>query len=99
MKNRFQIAVFILSLIGILLLIFITQSTRQTQTGVIKSIHTYNNRIVIQLKNSPEELIVFTNNPINLKNGDTIKFQGRQELYKNKKQIIINKIFLINKTT
>lgn len=87
---------FVLSLIGILSLIFLTQITKQTQTGTIKSIQTSNNKITIQLENNPIELIIFNIPFINFKKGDTIKFQGRQDVYKDKKQIIIDKIFLLH---
>ena len=88
---------FILSLLGILLLIFLTQTTKQTQIATIKSIQSSNNRITIQIENNSVELIIFDAPFTNLKKGDIIEFQGHQNIYKNKTQIIIDK--LKNETT
>ena len=87
---------FILSIIGILFLIFLTQTTRQTQTDTIKSIQYSNNKITIQLENNPAELIIFDNLNLNLEKSDIIKFQGKQDIYKGKEQIIVDRIFLLN---
>lgn len=86
---------FILSIMGILFLIFLVQTTKQTQIGTIKSIQFSTNKITIHLENNPTELIIFNTPFINLKNGDTIEFQGKRDTYKGKEQIIIDKIFLI----
>ena len=83
---------FITSIIGILILIFLTQTTTPTHTDKIKSIQSSNNKITIQLENSTTELILFNTQHINLTKGDIIKFQGKQNTYNNKTQIIINKI-------
>ena len=88
----FQKTIFLISLFGILLLIFLTQTTKQTQIGTIKSIQYSNNKITIQLENNSVELILFDTTNINLSKGDTIKFQGKRETYKNKEQIIADKI-------
>ena len=89
-----QKILFTLSLLGILFLIFLSQTTEQIQTGTIKSIQTSSNKITIQLENNSYELIIFDTSFINLKKSDTIEFQGKQSVYENKKQIIVNKIFL-----
>ena len=47
---------FIISLIGILLLIFLTQTIKE-QSGTIKSIEYSENKITIQLENQNETLI------------------------------------------
>jgi len=87
---------FILSITGILFLIFLSQTTAQMQTGAIKSIQNSNNKITIYLENNSIELIIFDESFLNLKKGDTIKFQGRQDSYKGKEQIIVGKIFLLH---
>ena len=89
--------IFILSLLGILFLIFLTQTTRQTQTGTIKSIQTSDNKITIQLENNSIELIIFDASFLNLKKGDIIRFQGNQNTYKGTEQIIVDKISLHQK--
>ncbi|MCK4649730.1 hypothetical protein KAT36_00720 [Candidatus Pacearchaeota archaeon] len=85
----------ILTLLGILTLIFLSQ-TKPTQTGTIQSINPSNNKITIQLENIKTELILFDTSFISLKKGDTIKFQGKPDTYKNKKQIIISKLSKIS---
>ena len=85
---------FILSLIGILFLLIISQTTTQTYLGKIKSIQPSNNKVTLIIENSSTELILFETNFIKLKKGDTIEFQGKKDIYKNKKQIIISKISL-----
>ena len=89
---KLQKITFILSLLGILLLIFLTQTTKQTQIATIESIQSSNNKIIIQIENNPAELIIFDTPFTNLKKGDTIEFQGRQDIYKNKTQIIVDKM-------
>jgi len=84
---------FILSLFGILLLIFLSQTTPPTYEGKIESIQSSNNKIIIELENSSTELIIFDTSFIDLKKGNIVKFQGRQDIYKNQSQIIINKIY------
>ena len=81
----------ILSLLGILILIFLAQSTKD-QIGTIKSIKYSENKITIHLENQNETLIIFNSQQLNLKTGDEISFQGKLETYKGKKQIIIDKI-------
>ena len=90
---KLQKITFILSLLGILLLILLSQTTKQTQTATIESIQSSSNKIIIQIENTETELILFDTPFINLKKGDTIEFQGRQDIYKNKTQIIIDKIY------
>ena len=87
---------FILSLLGVLVLTFLSQTTIQIQTGTIKSIQSSNNKITIYLKNFESELILFNTPFINLKPGNQIKFQGKQDIYKGKKQIIADKVFLLH---
>jgi len=82
----------ILSTLGILILIFLTQTTTPTYKGTINSIQSSNNKIIIHLENSSTELILFNTQHLNLNKGDTINFQGREDTYKNQSQIIIDKI-------
>ena len=82
---------FIPSLLGILTLMFLTQ-TIKVQTGIVKSIEYSENKISIQLENQNETLIIFNPKQLNLRVGDEISFQGKRDTYKGEKQIIINKI-------
>jgi len=82
---------FILSLLGILILMFLTQIDR-SQEGTIKSVKYSENKITIQLENRNESLIIFNTPQLDLKPKDKISFQGKQEIYKQEKQIIVDKI-------
>ena len=93
---KLEKTLFILSVMGILLLIFLAQTTSKTQTGTIKSVQTSNNKITIHLENNPVELIIFNTAFVILKKGDIIEFQGKQDIYKGKEQIIVDKIFLLH---
>ena len=85
---------FILSILGILILILLAQTTTPIYTGKIISIQSSNNKITIQIENSSIKLILFDTQHINLNKGDIIEFQGRQDTYNNQKQIKIDKIKL-----
>ena len=84
----------ILTLLGILLLIFLAQM-KPIRTATIKSIHYSPSKTIIQLENHSTELIIFDNLPLDIKSGYKIKFQGKSDIYKNKKQIIIEKISIL----
>jgi DNA/RNA endonuclease YhcR with UshA esterase domain len=84
---------FTLSIIGILILIFLSQTTIPTYTGTIESIQSSNNKIIIQLENHTTELILFDTSYVNLSEGDKIEFQGRHDTYKNQEQIIIHRLY------
>ena len=84
---------FTLTLLGILILIFLTQKP-QIQSGTIKSIQTSQFKTIIQLENQEVELILFDPISTTLKKGDIVNFQGRPDTYKGKKQIIVDKIFI-----
>ena len=86
---------FILSILGILLLILIFQITAPTYKGTIKSIQSSNNKITVQLENSSTRLILFDTTSINLSKGDIIEFQGKQDTYNEQEQIIVDKILKI----
>ena len=91
---KFKKIIFILSLIGIILLIFLAQNSRITFTGKIASIKYSENKIVISLENFEKKLILFDTSTLDLKKGNIIEFQGRQDIYKNEEQLIVDKISL-----
>jgi DNA/RNA endonuclease YhcR with UshA esterase domain len=82
---------FLLTLIGILILMFLTQMPNN-QNGTIESIKYSENKITIQLENINETLIIFDSRQLNLKIGDEITFNGKYENYRGEKQIIVDKI-------
>jgi len=84
----------ILTLLGILLLIFLAQ-TKPIQTATIKSIHYSPTKTTIQLESQPAELIIFDEINLSLNKNDKIKFQGKSSTYKNKKQIIVERISIL----
>ncbi len=85
----------LLSLIGILILILLSQ-LNISHVGIISKIYHSQSKTTIQLKNQTENLIIFKKFNLNLKNGDKIKFQGNRENYKGKDQIIIKKISILS---
>ena len=89
---KFQKTIFLISLLSTLSLIFLTQTTKQIQSGTIESIQFSDDKITIQLKNQTTELTLFEATNINISKGDKIKFQGKLDTYKNKQQIIVYKI-------
>ena len=91
-----QKILFILSLIGILLLIFLAQTTKQTQTGIISSVQYSSNKITLHLENNSLELILFDTSYLNLKKGDIIEFQGKRDVYKGREQIIVDRISILH---
>lgn len=97
---KYQKIIFISALLGVFLLIVLSQTLNKTQTGAIKSIQYSNNKITIYLENESTKLVIFISQNhllgstdfINLKKGDTIEFQGKDDIYRGKTQIIIDKI-------
>ncbi len=63
--------------------------------GNIKSVDYGNNKITIYLNNKENPIIVFENSILNLKNGDTIIAYGKNDLYRQKQQLIAEKIVKI----
>lgn len=59
-----------LTIIFIFTLIIFSQNSLNKKTGSIEKINHYNNLIKINLNN--EDYLIFTNNILNLKKGDTI---------------------------
>lgn len=82
---------FILTLLGILTLMLLG-NFKESQTGTIQEIKTSAKKTTILLQENDIELIIFNSN-INLQKGNIIKFNGKQDTYKNKEQIIIDKIW------
>ncbi|MBT3397388.1 hypothetical protein HOA55_00065 [archaeon] len=88
-----QKSLFIATIIGILILLAISQFSSQiTIQGKIQSIKYGNNKITIKLNNTPEQIIIFENKILPLKSGDQVHIEGKQDTYKNQSQIIVDKI-------
>jgi hypothetical protein len=83
---------FILTIVGILILLILTTISKPIIKGKIKSIQHGNNKIIIYLENHNQEIIIFTNEILNLQPNQYITIYGKQEIYKNKTQIIADKI-------
>jgi|TARA_B100001971_G_scaffold164893_1_gene155443 DNA/RNA endonuclease YhcR with UshA esterase domain len=86
----------LLSLFFILILIFLSQTATNKETGKISEIEYSDNKITIILEDKAEKLIIFDNKFLDLKKGNKISFEGKKDLYKNKKQIIIEKIYCLD---
>lgn len=88
---KLQKLTLILTLLGIVTLIFLAQS-KPIGTATISKIQTSQYKTTIQLQNHDVELIIFDNLNLKLTKGDKINFQGKPSTYKNQEQIIISKI-------
>ncbi len=83
-------------LISILSLIFIVSllsiNSNSSYKGQIRKI-TYNKNIIyISLKNHDTEFILFTNELLNITQNDVVTIFGTEEIYKNQRQIVVNKM-------
>ena len=74
---------------------FQNENGKITLQGKIEKINFYPSSSLIFLENSKLEIIVFTNY-LELKKGDQIEIQGRKEVYKNKTQLIADRINCLN---
>ncbi|MFA4960675.1 MAG: hypothetical protein WC548_03350 [Candidatus Pacearchaeota archaeon] len=92
---KYQKAIFILTILSILILIFVSLNINYAETGKIKSIAYSENKITIHLENN-KTLIIFSDKFLPLKSGDKISYQGKEELYKNEKQTVIDRIIKID---
>jgi len=106
---------FIISLIGILLLIIVTElpakpiqiseitkkdiGKKVKVQGKIKEIREQNQIIKIKLENSNIEIIIFTKNFLSLKQDHEIVIEGKVDIYKNNIQIIADKISRVNNSS
>jgi DNA/RNA endonuclease YhcR with UshA esterase domain len=88
---------FIIVLLEILTLLILTQTIKGIRKeGVIEKIDYSSNKITLTITNLSKELIIFENKRIKLKEGDQIVLWGKEETYKNKEQIIVEKIIKKN---
>jgi len=83
---------FILSLLGILTLLFLTQIQKPISQGKIKQIKYSENKITIQLENQEIPIILFAEKPTKLKQNQQVLIYGKKETYKQQEQIIADKI-------
>jgi len=92
---RFSRLIFLISIAGIIFLIFLANTINQPKTATVKEITHSSSRTIITLEENQIPLILFNQKPLSLKKGDKIKFYGYEERYKGQEQIIINKIIKI----
>ncbi len=83
---------FILTILGILILLFLTQIKKPIIEGTISEIKYSQNKITILLENQETEIILFDLKQFDFRQGQKITVYGTQETYKNKPQIIADKI-------
>ena len=83
---------FLLSLIGVFILLILSQNQKPIIHGKIQKINYGNNKISIFLQNNQIEIVLFTNQILNLQKDQQINVYGYEEKYKDKQQIIVDKI-------
>ncbi|MBC8435156.1 hypothetical protein H8D91_01495 [archaeon] len=91
--NKKQILL-ITSFILILFLIIFTQSFKDFDEGEISNIKISTTRTILNLKNNEMDFISFDKIE-NIEKCNKVKIYGKEELYKNKKQILIDKIICL----
>jgi DNA/RNA endonuclease YhcR with UshA esterase domain len=90
--------IFTLILLELLLLLILTQVTKEIEiTGRIHKINYAENRIVIKLTDHSEELVLFGEELLNLKEGEEVLISGRKENFRNKTQILVDQIMIYPK--
>ncbi len=94
MKLNFKKTIFLLTLLGILLLIILSQNLSNIKSAEIDSIH-FSNDITTIITTDNQTLILFGADQVELKKGDSIKFIGSLEMYRGKNQVIVDKIWKI----
>lgn len=82
------------SFILILILIIFTQYSENFHEGKITKIESSVTRTIINLENSEIDFVSF-NQIENIEDCKTVKISGRDEIYKNKKKVIIDKIICL----
>ena len=92
---KFKRAVFLLAILGILLLIILSQNILKIEKTKISKIYFSESKTTI-ITDSNQTLILFESKPTGLKEGDFIEFSGSKDSYKGKEQSIIDKIWKIN---
>ncbi|MBT3642535.1 hypothetical protein HN604_00020 [archaeon] len=85
----------LISIIGVLMLLFIAQNFQEKRTGIIEGVKYSNNKISITLENENATLTIFGNKILSLKSGDEIIYEGKPETYRGKEQFIVDKIVLL----
>jgi hypothetical protein len=87
---------FIISIFLIFILILLSTSINPLQySGIIEKTNYNQDSISFYLKNLSIQFIIFTNKFIMLKENQQIKIQGKLEVYKNKTQVLVDKIALL----
>jgi len=83
---------FIISVLLIIFLTFSTQISKKENFGIVKEISYSNNKITIELENKSEKLVLFDKKNLNLRVGQEIYYIGKEDTYRNEKQIILEKL-------
>lgn len=84
----------IITIFSIFILVVISSYTEQTYSGKIKTIEAKNTKTTIILKDYNETFVSF--DKISVEECNEVEISGKEDTYKNKKQIIIDKIKCLN---
>jgi phosphatidylglycerophosphatase A len=88
---------FILSIISIFFLIYLTNSLNQEPIkGTINSIKTYPKVTYLSLEENNITITIFTTTPLKIEKNQKIAIYGKYEEYKDKTQFIADKIIKIS---
>ncbi|MCH7850645.1 MAG: hypothetical protein IH845_03315 [Nanoarchaeota archaeon] len=84
---------FILSIFGVLLIIFIGAYRSVVYEGEISKINSFNGGMTLNVTDVFESVVIFSDELIDLKVGDKIRFTGRKNWNQGSEQIIVLKIW------
>ena len=86
---------FLLSLFGVLLIMFVGETFGETFEGEILEIKSFGSGISIIVEGVPERVILFSKEIISLNIGDYIYFNGKRDFYQGENQIILRKVWRV----
>lgn len=87
---------FLLTITLFYVIIFLNPTNNNKEyIGQIEKIKIYENIIYLKLNESPINFVIFTDKILNLEKNNFIKIKGQEQIYNNQKQVVVNKIRII----
>ena len=90
---KIEESIFVLSILGIGGIIFLGEFSGENFSGEVLEIESFSWGIVLNISGMEEEIVVFSDELIELSVGDEVFFNGRREYYQGKDQIIAEKMW------
>ncbi len=90
---RLEKLFFVLSILGIWVVIFVGGLIENNFEGEILDLKYLDGRLVLEVEGIEEEVIIFYSGIVDLKVGEVISFEGRRDSYNGREQIIVLDVF------